>query len=65
MRDKYHPDLIGQIALAIYNHHKDRKIVYRLDPYAEEVYEHIAEKYNGQFNLKYSGLLVLYKFLLI
>lgn len=43
------------MALAVYNRHKDKKVVYTLDPEAEEVYEQIAEKYNGQFNLKYAG----------
>lgn len=55
MKQQYHPDLIGKISLAIYDHHKDNKVVYKLNPHAEEVYEKIAEKYNGQFNLKYAG----------
>ena len=67
LKSRYDTDLIGQIALAVYNHHKENKVVYKLDAHAEEVFEKIAEKYNGQFNLKYAskckkkkGLLVLF-----
>lgn len=55
LKETYPSDLVGKIALAIYNHHKDTKIIYELDSESEDIYEHITEKYNGQFNLKYAG----------
>ena len=45
---------MGKIALAILNIHRNKEIVYDFDEEAEEMYEAIVDKYNGQFNLKYS-----------
>ena len=55
MLSKYDEDLMGKICLNIFQHHIDKSITYELDKEAEEVYEAIINKYNGQFNLKYSG----------
>ena len=35
----------------------DKSIMYELDAEGEVVYKEIAEKYNDQFNLKWSGML--------
>ena len=39
--------------------------MYKLDAEAEVVYEEIAEKYNDQFNLKWSGMLTIINMVLI
>ena len=49
----------------IYNYHKDKSIMYKLDAEAEVVYEEIVEKYNDQFNLKWSAMLKIKIILLI
>ena len=55
MSKKYDPDLLGKIALGIYDYHYGKKIVYQLSDEAEEVYEEIVEKYNEQFNMKWAS----------
>ena len=57
LMDKYDEDLIGKIALNVLNHHIENKITYQLDENAKKVYERIINRFNEQFNLKYSGLL--------
>lgn len=46
---------MGKVALAIYNYHKDDSIIYILTEEAEKVYEEVVDKYNEQFNLKWSS----------
>lgn len=60
LRSIYSADIMGKIANNIYNFHKDKEIVYKLYAEAEDVYEDIVEKYNDQFNLKWSGNIHLY-----
>ena len=55
MMEKYDPDLMGKIALALFQHHRTNQIVYQFDEEAESLYETIFDKYNAQFNQKYSG----------
>ena len=55
MNQTYHEDLIGKVCLALFKLHRDKSICYQLNEEAEELYEEIFDKYNGQFNLKYSG----------
>ena len=43
----------------IYLHHLDNDILYELSQEAEETYEEICEKYNDQFNLKWSGKVIV------
>ena len=50
----YNEDLIGKVCLSLSKLHRDKAICYTLDEEAEEFYEEIFDKYNGQFNLKYS-----------
>ena len=57
LQQKYDDKIIGKIANAIYNYHKDKSIMYELDAEAEVVYEEIVEKHNDQFNLKWSAML--------
>lgn len=56
---KYDPNIIGEVCLQIFNLHCDQEIHYEFDEDAEELYEQIFDKYNGQFNLKYSGNLFI------
>ena len=65
LQQKYDDKIIGKIANTIYNYHKDKSIMYELDAEAEVVYEEIVEKYNDQFNLKWSGMLQIINMLLI
>ena len=46
---------MGKLALGIFNFHKDSNITYVLDEQAEKVYESVVDKYNEQFNLKWSN----------
>ena len=55
INETYHEDLIGKVCLSLFKLHRDKAICYTLDEEAEELYEEIFDKYNGQFNLKYSG----------
>ena len=55
MQEKYDKDVMGKIALSLYEHHKNQEIIYTLDTDTENLYEAIFDKYNSQFNLKYSG----------
>ena len=48
-------DLIGKVCLALFKIHHEKGICYKLNDEAEELYKEIFDKYNGQFNLKYSG----------
>ena len=56
MMEKHNPDLMGKVALALFKHHRNQQITYQLDQDAESLYETIFDKYNAQFNLKYSGI---------
>ena len=56
LQQNYDDKIIGKIANAIYNYHKDKSIMYELDAEGEVVYEEIVQKYNDQFNLKWSGM---------
>ena len=55
IQEKYDKDLMGKIALSLYEHHKNQEIIYKLDTGTENLYEAIFDKYNSQFNLKYSS----------
>ena len=55
MMEKYDPDLMGKIALALYKHHNTNQIIYKFGEETESLYETIFHKYNAQFTLKYSG----------
>ena len=46
---------MGKVCLEIFCHHHDKDIMYKLDEEATELYECIFDKYNLQFNMKYSG----------
>ena len=65
MEAKFPRDMVGRVLFAIYNLHHDTDTVYTLDKEAKELFESIFDKFNGQYNLKYSGryiwLLFLYK----
>ena len=56
MRD-YPPDFMGCIIMGIFDLHYQSNIVYELDDEAKGLFEEIFNKYNGQYNLKYSGIL--------
>ena len=56
LQQKYDDKIIGKSANTTYNYHKDKSTMYELDTEAEVMYEEIVEKYNDQFNLKWSGM---------
>ena len=51
----YDDHVVGQVMSKIFVHHSETDTCYTLDEEAEKVYENITDKYNGQFNLKYSS----------
>ena len=51
----YDDHVVGQDMSKIFVHHSETGTCYKLDEEAEKVYENITDKYNGQFNLKYSS----------
>ena len=55
MRQKYNDDLMGKVCLEIFCHHHDKEITYKLDEEASKLSKSIFDKYNSQFNMKYSG----------
>lgn len=60
LRQSYDVNVMGKMMREIYMHHFERDIMYELSEEAEEVYENICEKYNDQFNLKWSGNICYY-----
>ena len=59
LRQLYDVNLMGKVMREIYLHHLDNDILYELSQEAEETYEEICEKYNDQFNLKWSGKVIV------
>ena len=55
INEMYDEDLIGKVCLALFKIHHEKAICYKLNDEAEELHEEIFDKYNRQFNLKYSG----------
>ena len=52
---RFDDHLIGIIMLNIITYHEDKDTCYTLDDEAKKLFEHITDKYSGQFNLKYSS----------
>ena len=50
----YDDNVMGQVMSNIFAHHSETDTCYTLTEDAEKVFEAITDKYNGQFNLKYS-----------
>ena len=50
----YDDNVMGQIMSKIFGHHSETNTCYTLTEDAKKVFEAITDKYNGQFNLKYS-----------
>ena len=50
----YDDNVMGQVMSKIFVHHSETDTCYTLTEDAEKVFEAIMDKYNGQFNLKYS-----------
>ena len=50
----YDEKVVGQVMAKIFALHSETDTCYTLTEEAETVYENITDKYNGQFNLKYS-----------
>ena len=55
LEETFPEDILGKVALAIFTHHKDKNIVYKLDEEAEEVFKTIHNKFRSNFNMKYAG----------
>ena len=53
--ENYDNDILGKVALELYKFHRASEMVYALDAEAEQLFEEMFDKYNGQFNMKYSG----------
>ena len=54
-KEKYQANLVEKVCFEIFKFHHGQERLYELDTEADELYETIFDKYNGQFNLKYSG----------
>lgn len=52
---KYDENIMGKVVTEIFNIHKDIETTYELDEEAQDLYEAIVDKFNSQFNLKYSS----------
>ena len=63
--EKYDQELMEKIALALFKHHRSQQIIYQFDEDAESLYKTIFDKYNAQFNLKYSGKIFMQLLLII
>ena len=50
----YNDNVMGQVMSKIFEYHSETNTCYTLTEDAEKVFEAIRDKYNGQFNLKYS-----------
>ena len=55
LEETFPEDMLGKVALGIFNHHKDQNIVYKLDEEAEEVFKYIHNKFRSNFNMNYAG----------
>ena len=49
----YSEDIVGNIMLKILEYHMDKQVTYVLSDEVKNLFEQIADKYRGQFNLKY------------
>lgn len=49
----YDENIMGKIALSIFEHHYNNPTTYRLGLDAKETYDEIVETYNEQFNMKW------------
>ena len=56
LKKMFHVNMMGVVMKCIYLHHLNRNIQYELSEEAESAFEDICEKYNDQFNLKWSGI---------
>ena len=50
----YDDNVMGQVTSNIFAHHSETDTCYTLTEDAKKLFEAITDKYNGQFNLKYS-----------
>ena len=57
MKERYPPDLLCKLALEIYNLHYQTDTLYELDGEAEDAFEVIVDRYNGQYNRRFLGKL--------
>ena len=55
LKRNYDANLMGKIALAIFQHHYNADITYYHGKEAQKTYRRIVEAYNDQFNLKWSS----------
>ena len=53
LMESYDENIMGKIALAIFEHHHNNPTVYKLGEKAKQTYDEIVETYNEQFNLKW------------
>lgn len=54
LKETYGLDIIGKVALNVFNYHEENEIVYVLSPDATIAYEQIVQRYNKQFNMKWN-----------
>ena len=55
LRENYDDNILGQVALAIYKYHHKKPTTYVLNEKAQDTFDEINDKYNAQFNLKWSS----------
>lgn len=59
LKADYKEDIMGILCHEIFRIHYEGNITYELDHEAKRAFEKIYDKYNGLFNLKYSGMYTL------
>ena len=52
----YEENIVGKVIAGIYRWHASKSVTYYLDLEAEKVFENIVDKFNDQYNLKYTSL---------
>ena len=53
---RYEENVVGKVLAGIYQFHANKTTTYSLDSEAEKVFENIVDKFNDQYNLKYTSL---------
>ena len=53
---RYEENVVGKVLAGIYQFHANKATTYSLDSEAEKVFENIVDKFNDQYNLKYTSL---------
>ena len=53
MRQQYHSNIVGKVALAVFHHHKALQVIYELSTEAQDYFDTILDNLASQFNSHY------------